>query len=90
MWWMGPGISAEDPAARRPQIHVEGLAKATARTDLAIIRVQTDKPLPILEFGDSDQMEVGDRVLAVGCPFGLAGSVTHGIVQRRQEPESAH
>ena len=53
------------------------------KTDLAIIRVTSDKPLPALEFGDSDQMEVGDRVLAVGAPFGLAGSVTHGIISAK-------
>ena len=53
------------------------------KTDLAIVRVQTDKPLPVLEFGDSDGMEVGDRVLAVGAPFGLTGSVTHGIISAK-------
>ncbi len=53
------------------------------KSDLAIIRVRSDKPLPVLEFGDSDQMEVGDRVLAVGAPFGLAGSVTHGIISAK-------
>lgn len=53
------------------------------KTDLAIVRVQTIKPLPSLEFGDSDLMEVGDRVLAVGAPFGLAGSVTHGIISAK-------
>jgi serine protease Do len=36
--------------------------------------------LPFLELGDSDQMEIGDRVLAIGAPFGLTGSVTHGII----------
>src|SRR5262249_33285376 len=36
--------------------------------------------LPFLELGDSDAMEIGDHVLAVGAPFGLTGSVTHGIV----------
>ena len=41
------------------------------------------EPLPFLEFGDSDAMEVGDRVLAVGAPFGLTGSVTHGIVSAK-------
>jgi serine protease Do len=53
------------------------------KTDLAIVRIQTDKPLPVLEIGDSDTMEVGDRVLAVGAPFGLAGSVTHGIISAK-------
>jgi serine protease Do len=53
------------------------------KTDLAVIRVQPDKALPFLQLADSDQMEVGDRVLAVGAPFGLAGSVTHGIVSAK-------
>ena len=48
--------------------------------DLAVIRIETKEVLPFLEFGDSDAMEVGDRVLAVGAPFGLTGSVTQGIV----------
>jgi serine protease Do len=53
------------------------------KTDIAIIRVPAVKPLPFLEFADSDQMEVGDRVLAVGAPFGLTGSVTHGIISAK-------
>jgi serine protease Do len=53
------------------------------KTDLAVIRVQPAKPLPFLEMADSDTMEVGDRVLAVGAPFGLTGSVTHGIVSAK-------
>ena len=53
------------------------------KTDLAIVRIQADKPLPALTLGDSSTMEVGDRVLAVGAPFGLAGSVTHGIISAK-------
>ena len=53
------------------------------KTDLAIIRVESDKPFPFLELGDSDSMEVGDRVLAIGAPFGLTGSVTHGIISAK-------
>ena len=40
-------------------------------------------PLPYLELGDSNAMEIGDRVLAVGAPFGLTGSVTSGIVSAK-------
>lgn len=54
-----------------------------AKTDLAVIKLTADKPLPFLELGDSDAAEVGDRVLAVGAPFGLTGSVTHGIVSAK-------
>ncbi|MDB5306001.1 MAG: hypothetical protein JWO38_203 [Gemmataceae bacterium] len=50
------------------------------KTDLAIIKLDSKEPLPFLEFADSDATEVGDRVLAAGSPFGLTGSVTHGIV----------
>jgi serine protease Do len=53
------------------------------KTDLAVIRVSTKVDLPYLEFGDSDQMEIGDRVLAVGAPFGLTGSVTAGIISAK-------
>jgi serine protease Do len=54
--------------------------RSDPRTDVAVIRVEAGGPLPALEWGDSSAMEIGDRVLAVGAPFGLAGSVTAGIV----------
>jgi serine protease Do len=55
--------------------------RSDRRTDLAVILLDAkDAKFPVLEFGDSEAMEIGDRVLAVGAPFGLAGSVTHGII----------
>ncbi len=53
------------------------------RTDLAVLRVKSDKPLPVVPFGDSDKAEVGDWVLAIGNPLGFGGSVTSGIVSAR-------
>jgi serine protease Do len=53
------------------------------KSDLAIVRLHSESPLPYLELGDSDEMEIGDRVLAVGAPFGLTGSVTAGIVSAK-------
>ncbi len=53
------------------------------RTDLALLKVQSDKPLPAVKFGDSDAARVGDWVLAIGNPFGLGGSVSAGIVSAR-------
>ncbi|HEY3790054.1 MAG TPA: trypsin-like peptidase domain-containing protein [Urbifossiella sp.] len=50
------------------------------KSDLAIIKLTATLPLPFLEFADSTAVEVGDRVLAAGSPFGLMGSVTHGII----------
>jgi serine protease Do len=57
--------------------------KGDRKTDLAIVRVEAKSQLPYLEIGDSDTMEIGDRVLAVGAPFGLTGSVTAGIVSAK-------
>lgn len=53
------------------------------KTDLALLRVETDKPLPSLGWGSSDDARVGDWVIAIGNPFGLGGSVTAGIVSAR-------
>ena len=54
--------------------------KVDPRTDLAVVRISGQAPFPFLEMGDSAAAEIGDRVLAVGAPFGLTGSVTAGIV----------
>ena len=53
------------------------------RVDLALLKVESDKPLASVNFGDSDTARVGDWVLAIGNPFGLGGSVTAGIVSAR-------
>jgi len=49
-------------------------------TDLAVIKIDTEKALPIAKLGNSDSMQVGDWVLAIGSPFGLNATVTAGIV----------
>jgi len=54
------------------------------KTDLAVLRVEADEPLPFLEFGDSDKTRVGDWIVAIGNPFGFSGSVTAGIVSARK------
>ena len=51
--------------------------------DIALLQVKPDKPLPAVQFGDSDHARVGDWVLAIGNPFGLGGTVTAGIVSAR-------
>src|SRR4051812_33635217 len=50
------------------------------RSDLAILRIKSDERFPSLDFADSDQLAVGDVVLAIGNPFGVGQTVTHGIV----------
>ena len=52
------------------------------RTDVALIKVDADD-LPVLRMGDSDALEVGEWVLAIGSPFGLTGTVTAGIVSAK-------
>ena len=49
-------------------------------TDIAVIKVVAEGPLPTVTWGDSRRMEVGDWILAAGNPFGLGGSVTAGII----------
>ena len=52
-------------------------------TDLAVIKIQSKESLPAAKLGNSDAMEVGDWVLAVGSPFGLNETVTAGIVSAK-------
>src|SRR5215813_10060793 len=52
-------------------------------TDLALLKIEGDKPFPVLPLGESDRLEVGEWVIAIGNPFGLSRSVTTGIVSFR-------
>src|SRR5262245_6196072 len=57
------------------------LMLADKRTDLAVLKIDAgDEELPALGFGDSDDLDVGDLVLAIGNPFGVGQTVTSGIV----------
>ncbi len=61
-------------------------------TDLAVIKIDIDRPLPAAKLGNSDGMQVGDWVLAIGSPFGLAGNrdcrhrLGQGTQHRSQPP----
>ena len=60
-------------------------------TDIALLKVESDKPLAFVTFGDSDIMRVGDWVMAVGNPLGQGFSVSAGIVsQRNRELSGAY
>jgi serine protease Do len=52
-------------------------------TDLAVIKIELDRAVPAAKLGNSDGMEVGDWVLAIGSPFGQVGTVTAGIVSAK-------
>lgn len=54
--------------------------KTDPKSDLAVIRIDAPTSLPYVEFAESQSVDIGDRVLAFGSPFGLAGSVTSGII----------
>ena len=59
------------------------------KTDLAVLRIKTDKPLVAAKWGNSDDIRVGDWVIAIGNPFGLGGTVTAGIISARQRDINA-
>ncbi len=54
-----------------------------SKTDLALLKIQSEKPLPFIQLGDSNGIEPGEWVIAVGDPYGLGGTVTAGIVSAR-------
>ena len=56
------------------------LIAQAAQTDVALLKVTPDSPLPSIRFADSDAVRVADQVLAIGNPLGLGGTVTRGIV----------
>ena len=57
------------------------IALKDERSDLAVLRIKGgSEHFPSLDFGDSDEVQVGDVVLAIGDPFGVGQTVTHGIV----------
>jgi serine protease Do len=70
----------EDPPG---VLHDAKLIGADQETDLAVIKIDTDKTLPVAKLGNSESMQVGDWVLAVGSPFGLSETVTAGIVSAK-------
>jgi serine protease Do len=53
------------------------------KTDLALLKVTSKKPLPATHFGDSEKARIGDWVIAIGDPFGIGSTVTAGIISAR-------
>ncbi len=64
----------------RLKAHIVGV---DPKTDIALLKVETDKALPTVVFGDSEDIRVGDTVIAMGNPYGLDFSVSSGIVSAR-------
>jgi S1-C subfamily serine protease len=82
---------AKDPSMKMTAVFQDGSradAKIVGRdpkTDLAVIKVQVSNPT-VLQFGNSDALQVGDTVIAVGSPLGLSNTFTEGIVSALHRP----
>ncbi len=70
----------DDPPGVQHEAKVVG---EDQETDLAVIKIDMDRAVPVAKLGNSDSMEVGDWVLAIGSPFGQVGTVTAGIVSAK-------
>jgi serine protease Do len=70
----------DDPPGVQHEARVIGQDQ---ETDLAVIKIDLDRVIPAAKMGNSDSMEVGDWVLAIGSPFGQVGTVTAGIVSAK-------
>ena len=71
------GVTVELSDGRKEEAVVVGIDKGT---DLAVLKVSQDHQLPSIEIGNSDDLNIGDIVLAIGNPYGLGQSVSMGIV----------
>ncbi|MCC5843835.1 MAG: trypsin-like peptidase domain-containing protein [Verrucomicrobia bacterium] len=59
-------------------------------TDIAVLKIETDEDItfPAIEPGDSDKIRVGEMVMAIGSPFSLSSTVTHGVVSHKGRSET--
>ena len=71
----------DDPAGYEG--HEAKLVGMDEESDLAVIKIDVNRPLPTAKLGNSDGAEIGDWVLAIGSPFGLENTVTAGIVSAK-------
>ncbi|MEY8869729.1 trypsin-like peptidase domain-containing protein [Meridianimaribacter flavus] len=65
------------------KIYDAKLIGSDEKTDIALLKIDTDEELPFVTFGDSDQAKIGEWVLAVGNPFNLTSTVTAGIISAK-------
>jgi serine protease Do len=65
------------------QRYTARLVGGDAKTDLAVIKIEAKEPLTLVKFGNSDEMQVGQWVVAIGAPRGLDQSVTQGIISAK-------
>lgn len=70
-------------AGEKEKIYEATLIGSDDETDIALLKINVKEELPFLKFGDSDKLEVGEWVVAIGNPFGLDHSVTAGIISAK-------
>ncbi len=70
-------------ALNNNRIYTAELIGTDEKTDIALLKIDSDQELPFATFGDSDQAKVGEWVLAVGNPFNLTSTVTAGIISAK-------
>lgn len=75
-------VNLEGTSGKEESLHAEVIGR-DEETDLALLKVKSKESLPYLIFGNSDTMEVGEWVLAIGNPFGLGHTVTAGILSAK-------
>lgn len=71
--------------------YIAKIVGADEETDLAVLKIEAGKDLPFLKLGNSESVRIGDWVLAIGSPFGLARTVTAGIISQtnRETPTNS-
>lgn len=72
-----------DQRSGKPEILPAKLIGADEETDLALLKIEAKSSLPFLTFGNSDELKVGEWLLAIGNPFGLDHTVTSGILSAK-------
>jgi serine protease Do len=70
----------------RPDPYQAELIGSDAQLDLAVLKINAGNNLPYLEFGDTDKLEVGNWVIAIGNPYGLDHTVTVGVISAKGRP----
>jgi serine protease Do len=70
-------------------LKVEKILGRDPKSDLALLKVNPEKPLEAVAFGDSDVLRIGDWVMAIGNPFGLGGTLTVGVISAKKRDINA-
>ena len=77
------GASKIDVTLNNNKNYIAELVGSDERNDIALLKIESDEDLPFIAFGDSDQAQIGEWVLAVGNPFNLTSTVTAGIISAK-------